>query len=94
MDYDFLIKPIKDFAQKHGLEFEVVECELPNGKFHVWFKDCKTLDGALLRGDTGHGENYEEAMADYARQIRYETIVFGAGTSNRRNIEICGFVAE
>lgn len=85
-------KPIRfsDFAARHGLEVDV-DVDKPKalkGLLHysAELKDVEVKDDGMLASFSGHGATPAKAIADYAKRLRGQLIVFKAYTSERREI--------
>lgn len=80
---------LEDFAERHGLRMIVGERSRRSGfpAYYASFERIEIKDGSILRGVSGDGETPEEAIADYAKKIAGERLVFGAYTDARRVFE-------
>lgn len=74
-----------------SLEFEELEVSATSaGKIHVRYKGSDIKDGMMLVGSYGRGETFEESCDDYLSKIRGKTLVFNAGTRDRREVTVLG----
>lgn len=83
---------LEQFADKHGLEMEVVERppylnHPPEMRYYARLKWIDVKDGCGLLGVTGNGSTPEEAIKDYAPRISEKHLIFDAlSKENRREI--------
>ena len=84
---------IQDFAEEHNLVLEVHERRNPivrrnAGKYYCHFQNAEVLDDPVLIGEYGNGKTEEQALANYAERISYQTLVIDACGKKRREIEV------
>lgn len=60
------------------------------GNVLVSYAGCEIKDGVCLVSSYGRGLTFEEACDDYLSQIRGKTLVFNAGTKNRKEVVVLG----
>jgi len=74
-----------EFAKEHGLE---LYCELSGlwGGYVSYFKNADIRHDGRLIIIVGSGETKDEALADYARQIRGKSIVSGFGIAMKNDV--------
>ena len=79
---------LRDFADKHNLSVTVKErshIDSPT-RFYASFDNVEVKDGGMLRGTYGNGATPDESISNYAKEISSKTLVFGAYTGSRREI--------
>lgn len=69
------------FADAHGLVMEVRERDGASigtrGQFYASFRGVDVSEGCILRGEYGNGRTPEEAIAEYAMELRGKRIKVG-----------------
>lgn len=61
-----------------------------SGGINVCYKGAEVKDGIFLTSAYGRGKDFEEACDDYLSQIRGKTLVFNAGTKDRKEVRVLG----
>jgi len=82
---------IEAFAEQNDLTMETRERKKPIGdptRFYAQVADAEVKDGRCLVGCYGNGATPEDAIKDYAKEIELKTIVIGAFSPNRKEIEV------
>jgi hypothetical protein len=77
------------FAERHNLTMLVNERKNPSkglARFYATFKDIDLKEDRLIVGAYGDGESPDSAIANYAKVISNKTLVKGAFTKNRIEI--------
>jgi len=86
-------KEILDFEKEIGYELEVHErkysdwADGPKSRYYARFHGAELLDNGMLIGEQGNGGTIDRAIKDYCVKVSGETIVFYAGTPNRKEIK-------
>jgi hypothetical protein len=86
-------KEILDFEKEIGYELEVHErkykhwVDSPKSRYYARFKGAELSDNGRLIGESGNGDTIDSAIKDYCVKVSGETIVFYAGTQNRKEIK-------
>jgi hypothetical protein len=86
-------EPFDDFCDRHGIELVVKERARDRGKLKRWYASTppglslETQNGGILTGTYGDGDTPEEAVDDFARNIRGKRLVKNAYKDDRR--EFC-----
>ncbi len=94
---------IEAFADQHNLTMQVRErgvnslrfCKEHHGtsyRYLAHFKNCEVSEGGCLKSAHGNGHTQEEAIADYAKEISEQYLIFDAFTNNRREIKAPRFI--
>lgn len=87
---------LESFADMHDLEMRVVERPQPprwagSGgalpKYYAHFRHVEIVSGGMLISSAGNGATPDEAIADYARVIAGQRLVYRAGTPERREFQ-------
>lgn len=74
-----------------SLEGESIESSVSvYGDVIVRYRGAEVQDGIFLVSVHGRGQTFEEACDDYLSQIRGKTLVFNAGTKNRKEVKVLG----
>lgn len=60
------------------------------GRIIVHYRGAEVQDGIFLVSVYGRGRDFEEACDDYLSQIRGKTLVFNAGTKDRKEVRVLG----
>lgn len=82
-------KEILDLEQELNRELEVNErTDAKLNRFYVKFKGGEIIGKGDLISYTGNGNTIDKALKDYCKQISNKTIVFGAYSGNRREINL------
>lgn len=86
----FLIErvSIQEFADRNGLVMEIRERpfkDLP--RYYAAFAGVEVSEDGCLVGAHGNGDTEEQAMSNYAERISSTTLVVGAFTKDRREIQ-------
>lgn len=58
------------------------------GQVAVCYEDAWVKDGLFLRGEFGHGVNFEEACEDYLNIISGKTLVFDVFDGKREEVRV------
>lgn len=59
---------------------------LDDGNYAVAYQGADVKDGSGLLGVFGKGQSFELACANYMLRIRGKTLVFDAGSENRKEV--------
>lgn len=81
---------IEAFANEHDLTMEIVERDPISwelGRYYAHFKGCEVKDDRFLASVSGNGSTMNEAITEYTKRISGKTLVFGAYTQNRVEID-------
>ena len=74
-----------------SLDMENLEVSMNSSKgINVCYKGADVKDGMFLVSCLGRGKDFEEACDDYLSKIRGKTLVFDAGTEDRREVKVLG----
>lgn len=80
---------IEEFGEKFGLAMKVEERPVPEGspsRYYASFDRLEIREEGLLRSTHGNGATPEQAIADYARTITLQPLVFDAWGEGRKEI--------
>jgi hypothetical protein len=86
-------KEILDFEKEIGYELEVHERKYKHwfvsskNRYYACFQGAELADNGRLIGKQGNGDTIDSAIKDYCVKVSSETIVFYAGTPNRKEIK-------
>ena len=79
---------IQDFADKYGLELDILEVESENlPRFCIQFKNVKVKEDFMYYC-SGDGETLEDALKDYVNQISGKLVVFYKSETERIGIKV------
>ena len=84
-------RTIEEFADLYGLTMKVNERKRPEGdssRYYASFDGCEIKGAGVLISTHGNGATQKEAISDYSRKISLQTLVFGASTPNRYEIDV------
>lgn len=80
-----------EFSEKHGLQLTIQERQSvtdPRMRYYARFQGAEVMSGGMLISKHGNGRTMREAARDYAAEISHTRIAIGAGTPQRREIDV------
>lgn len=87
-----LTMTLEEFAEEHDLTLEVVERGIDfrdtDARYYADFVGCEVKKNGILLSEFGDGATEEGAIANYASVISGKTLVLGAFTPERREIQV------
>lgn len=90
-DETFPPSSFEQFADAHGLVLEIHErprsIEGDGMRFYAHFKRAEVKDRGGLLSLNGNGATKQAAIEEYAKRLRGQTLVIGAYTPERREIQ-------
>lgn len=89
IDHTYPETSFEAFAEQHQLTIELRERPRHYGlpRYYAYFSRVEITDGRVLISAFGDGDSKEAAIADYATRLRGSRIVFGAYTTERREMQ-------
>jgi len=88
---DYPIKmALSDFAEEHDLTLRLRETDALNPEFRYCakFDECLLEAGSIIYHCQGFGRTEEKAIADYAKSISKELLVFRAWSGDTKKIRV------
>jgi hypothetical protein len=83
---------LETFAEANDLHMIVMERDKDfrnsDSRYYAQFEGAWVKEGGFLAGKFGNGRTPEEAIVDYIPRISEQTIVFGDGTTKRRELKV------